>query len=503
LENRGIFYEISGGLTFNESSELAEILKLFKAVEDDRDPVALIAALRGLFFGISDKALYNFKKAGGVFSYFREPPAGFPEFEDAFKRLKSFREIIEKHSACTAAEIIIERSAIIPFALSEEEGLTRAGNIFKAKELLKDFKINEAETFYELVKKFEKLLKDKEIESMSLSVNNKNAVRIMNLHKAKGLEAPVVILADPLGETKEREPLFHINRTEGSKSKGYFSITRNTSDFTSEMIALPPRWDDKKEEEKRYLDAESRRLDYVAVTRAKNILIVSTYEDSKRPKAWSILYDFLKTAPKLNNESLQCINEREKVYIEDSEYKNEMEKINRNIENLNEPSYERTSVTSEVKDTLVIAKPAGQGAKFGSIAHKVVEHICKGSEGGINFKIKKWAEAEGLDGKAVEALKGIADSFMKSILFERVKKSDEKYFELTFANKTENGIILGVIDLVFKEGKNWVIVDYKTDDYEAMPERKKSYGKQLAAYCAYWGSLTGAKISETFLYRLI
>jgi len=324
----------------------------------------------------------------------------------------------------------------------------------------------------------------------------------MNLHKAKGLEAPIVILADPLGEAKEREPLLHINRTEEDKSKGYFAITRNTSDFTSEIIALPPRWDDKKEEEKRYLDAESRRLDYVAVTRAKNILIVSTYEDSKRPKAWSIFYDFLKTASKLNNESLQCINEGEKVYIEDSEYKNEMEKINRNIENLNKPSYKRTSVTSEVKDSIVFTKTAGQGAKFGSIAHKAVEYVCKQGSENINLKIKKWAEDEGLDEKAAEGLKGITDNFIKSPLYERIIKSDEKYFELTFANKTENGIIQGVIDLVFKEDEAWFIVDYKTDDYEAEPERKNTYEKQLAAYRDYWERLTGEKVSQTFLYRL-
>ncbi|HEY5501605.1 MAG TPA: UvrD-helicase domain-containing protein, partial [Candidatus Humimicrobiaceae bacterium] len=82
LEKKGIPYDISGGLVFNESLELSEILKLFKAIDDDKDPVALVSALRGLFFGISDESLYKYKKAGGNFSYYSLVPEGFLMFDE-------------------------------------------------------------------------------------------------------------------------------------------------------------------------------------------------------------------------------------------------------------------------------------------------------------------------------------------------------------------------------------------------------------------------------------
>jgi len=279
LEKNGIPYDISGGLVFNESLEIGEILKLFKAIDDEKDPVALVTVLRGLFFGISDELLYNFKKTGGKFSYYSLVPDGFIMFTEAFKRLKEYKEIINKNKPAVAAEIIIEKSGIIPLALSEEEGLTKAGNIYKAIELLKNFEAEKIETFYDLTKNMEEMLKNKEIESMSLLVSKKNVVRLMNLHKAKGLEAPVVILADPMGETRYFEPQYHISRTRDKKAKGYFSIVRPTSNYSSEILGIPPDWSSKLEEEKKYGEAERRRLDYVAVTRAKNILAVSTYRD--------------------------------------------------------------------------------------------------------------------------------------------------------------------------------------------------------------------------------
>jgi len=61
----------------------------------------------------------------------------------------------------------------------------------------------------------------------------------------------------------------------------------------------------------------------------------------------------------------------------------------------------------------------------------------------------------------------------------------------------------GVIDLVFKEAGKWIIVDYKTDDFEGDKERKKAYEKQVELYKKYWEMASGEKVKETFLYKLI
>ncbi len=94
----------------------------------------------------------------------------------------------------------------------------------------------------------------------------------MNLHKSKGLEAPIVFLADVSGRVNT--PNMHIDRS-GDEPIGYMAIVREVSQFTKQNVALPRGWEQMVTEESRYLDAESERLMYVATTRAGCQLVIS------------------------------------------------------------------------------------------------------------------------------------------------------------------------------------------------------------------------------------
>jgi ATP-dependent helicase/nuclease subunit A len=503
LEKKGIPYDISGGMIFNESPELGEILRLFKAIDDDKDPVALVAALRGMFFGISDESLYRYKKAGGIFSYYSQVPDGFSIFEEAFTMIKEYKETVNRYEPVVAAEIILEKTGIIPLALSEEEGLSRAGNIYKAMELLKDFEDDGTETFYDLTRNMEEILTNQKIESMGLLVSSKNSVRIMNLHRAKGLESPVVVLADPMGETQSIEPKYHISRAKREKALGYFPVIKKNPKFGSEIIGIPPEWYFKVEEEKKYEEAEKRRLEYVAVTRAKNILAVSTYREGSRVKSWEFLYDYLKDAKKI--ESIVKISDKEIETIEISKSGWEKEKagINNNLMLLRIPSYSINKVTSEAKEDLIFSVNAGsKGAVWGSIVHKAVESACKGHSERLKLLSSKWIVEAGLDQSHVYELEVLIEKFKKSSLWERIMKSEQKFFETTFAYESSGNVLNGVIDLIFKENGRWIIADYKTDNFEADKARKEAYLRQLGLYKTYWESITNEEVAETILYKL-
>src|SRR6185295_6258001 len=75
LEALNIPAEVSGAGAFGESREVEALTKLLRALADPQDPVALLAALRGPLFGISDPELFAFKQSGGWFSIF-QPEAG-------------------------------------------------------------------------------------------------------------------------------------------------------------------------------------------------------------------------------------------------------------------------------------------------------------------------------------------------------------------------------------------------------------------------------------------
>ena len=71
LETLNIPIEVSGAGAFGESPEVAALTVLLRAISDPQDQLALIAVLRGPIFGISDRALFAYKQAGGWFSHHR------------------------------------------------------------------------------------------------------------------------------------------------------------------------------------------------------------------------------------------------------------------------------------------------------------------------------------------------------------------------------------------------------------------------------------------------
>ena len=525
LEMAGIPYDISGGESFSQSLELAEVYRLFRAIDDYRDPVALITALRGIFFGISDDRLYQFKKAGGVFLYYAEVPEGFDEFDRAFKVLKDYSGIIRDYGPSVAAEMIIEDTGILPLSVCEEEGLTKAGNIYKVLELLKDSGAEGLDVFGDLVRRLGEMLDSGGIESSSLASSVGDPVRIMNLHKAKGLEAPIVILADPMGAGADFEPDHHITRTGKSSALGYFTISRPVGSFAREIVAIPPDWEEGAGQEKLYEEAEKARLEYVAVTRAKNILLVSTYREGSRKKAWEFMYGYLSGKDKIEADGEIVSGIREVVDISATEWEESKERIAEGAKGASDPSYSLTSVTTEAKEGYVFEGNAGSGMSWGTIVHKALELVGRGGYDKLRVLGRSWIEEEGRDPKELERLVGVVDRFMESELWDRIQRASRKYFEVPFgleeseaskgledsegSGDSEKGdgvgssIVYGVIDLVFEEEGEWVIVDYKTDEFGKDEERKRAYQRQVDMYGKYWERISGERVKERALVGVL
>ncbi|MHB1253849.1 MAG: PD-(D/E)XK nuclease family protein, partial [Candidatus Humimicrobiaceae bacterium] len=256
-------------------------------------------------------------------------------------------------------------------------------------------------------------------------------------------------------------------------------------------------------EEKKYEEAERRRLEYVAVTRAKNILVVSTYREGTKAKAWEILYDFLENAKKIELPENMDVMEVEAVDISKPEWEKEKDRIKANLSAVCSASYNVNNVTSEAKENFIFTgSTGGKGAKWGSISHKAVELACRGDYKKIKVLAKKWIQEAGMDEKSADELTALVDMFRESRLWERITAASQKLFETAFACESNGTILYGVIDLIFKENNKWIIVDYKTDDFEADEQRKSVYAKQLKLYRKYWESITKEEVSETILYKL-
>ena len=137
-----------------------------------------------------------------------------------------------------------------------------------------------------------------DVESLPLEPGRSDVVRLMNLHKAKGLEADVVFLADPAGGMGQWVDV-HIKR-DGAKSLGWFKVEwKSETSFASKVLGEHADWEQHKAAEEPFLTAEENRLLYVAATRARQMLVVSRSASSKGKPAWGVLNQALAAAKEL------------------------------------------------------------------------------------------------------------------------------------------------------------------------------------------------------------
>jgi len=111
-------------------------------------------------------------------------------------------------------------------------------------------------------------------------------------------------------------------------------------------------------------------------------------------------------------------------------------------------------------------------------------------------------EEHGLPAKDLLNLLKVVDTAMKHEIWQRMEKANEKYFEVPFSAIEKDAVVRGVIDMIFKEQDGWVIIDYKTDDFDKVPERKAVYEKQLEAYGKFWEKIAGEKVKGRVQLRV-
>jgi len=517
LEKHGIPFQIAGGNGFSQSVEMAEVLKVLKAVIDPDNPVQLAAALRGGLFGLSDNQLWRFKQAGGRFNFMTEVPTGYVDkdggiFTWAFGQLRIFRKWAQRLPAGAALENIMRELGIVPYALAGEQGKSRSGHLMQSLELLAAAERRGITTFTSLVEYLEILMERGLEEEINIAPWEGDAVRLMNLHKAKGLEAPVVFLANP-GKKVDKPPKMHIDRG-GDTPRGYFVIEKEKN-YRSEILGQPTGWDGFAEKEQKYLDAEELRLLYVAATRAKNLLVVSTYSSKPENSPWRKLNGFFESATELEDskghlpwgEPEPC----DELTVED--LVGAREGFLGPHSPINKPSYHVAAVTELVKggSARPVRVSTGRGLSWGRVIHRVLEVCAKKTPDNLGLLVENIIAEEGRAQEEKDQILALVGKILQSPLWRRMLKSKNRFMEVPFSASVDGKeyglegetVISGTIDLVFQEGDGWVLVDYKTDTVEndeMLADLVDYYTPQVQMYKKYWEDLAIGTVKEAGLY---
>ena len=213
--------DVSGSRALPISKGLAVLRPFLAAIQDPDDDVSIVAFLSGPLSGVDDDALYRFHRAGGRFSYLVEPPPGTdPRISRGLDLLAKARKDVNAHPAGAALGLICDRLGVVARLAAGPEGRTASGNLLKVLALARRL-TTEGLSFRDVVERLAEDAPSLDLEEMSVEPVDADAVRLMNLHRAKGLEAPIVVLAE-LGNWRKAEPKRHVARG-AAGSRGWFT----------------------------------------------------------------------------------------------------------------------------------------------------------------------------------------------------------------------------------------------------------------------------------------
>ncbi len=522
LEARDVPVEVTGAAVGLEN-ELHELVILLEALSDPSDPTLIVAVLLGLFFGIDYEQLLRHKLAGGKFYFLHEQALPPTPVIAALKRLHEWWLLARREPADVAIPRIIEDIGLLPYAAGGELGATRAGALLFALDTVRAAGLAGDTSLRAAIEAIRAATEASEAEA-PLEPGRGDVVRVMNVHKAKGLEAPVVVLAFPTGEW-QGEPTIHVERPAVGCAVGYICVQERAEvGWAMRTLAQPMDWPERKAAEKEFERAEDNRLLYVATTRAAEELIVSRCNQSEDRSPWRKLYphfaddqrgeiDFKRPVPRHRLDMDAADIMRKAVVVAEARAESAQH------------TYAATSVKDLARKTMlrgetlepvpmiVRADVAPRGTEWGSIVHSALEVAARGADAermavACRGLLLEYERPLGENGEPAELseLLALVQGIAQSEIWKRAMRSGTALVEVPFAasevDDQVRGSVDGVIDLAFRENEGWVIVDYKTDamaDPAVWQQRTELYRRQVNLYADYWEQLTGETVVERVL----
>ncbi|MCR4587302.1 MAG: helicase-exonuclease AddAB subunit AddA [Lachnospiraceae bacterium] len=610
LAQYGIPVYISSSKGYFGTTEVQSVLQLLKCVDNPRNDIPLFGTLHSFFGGFTDGELATLqaelrRKGDTLYdALLRSRDPHVLEF------MAMLRDLQHKETYLSIEELlqdILNETGFLPYVTAMPEGEKRSANVRMLLEKAAEFEETSFHGLNQFVRYMDQLEKYNvdygEAETLDETAN---VVRIMSIHKSKGLEFPVCFVS-ALGKKFNRKDSTGALLTDMDLGIGMDLLQPDRhikrSTLRKEMLAQKLNMD--------FMGEEIRVL-YVALTRAKEKLILTGFVKdgekeipavmpmdprsgeagkrlsfSKRLNADSYLalllsgsmpgivdfqvitskeleeakvgqvimgtesllqlQDHLKKVragevplavllPKADSVQLEELKQRfaftyphqelEHLFIKTSVSELKLAAMPVALEDEGEDKahamYEEKLPAPYIPHFMQKEETLG-GAGAGTAVHRFMEllHFDQPMEG----QLEHFVEEGRMNRQQADAVNpGKIQAFLASELGKRMAQAEkegrlrkEQPFVISLDSSVINAspgfvkdhgllpegeriLVQGVIDACFKEGDDWILMDYKTDRVESAEELSAKYRVQLEFYKKALEQLTGSKVKEMWLY---
>ena len=272
LEARGVPHLLVGGRSFHNRGEIETLRAALAAIEWPDDELSVFAALRGTLFAIGDEQLLEYRDQFNHFHPFRIPegvPTSCAPIVESLELLQTLHRSRNHVPVATTISRLLEATrAHVRFAL-EHGGEQVLANVLHVADLARGYEAEGGISFRGFIEELRNQADDGQAGEAPILEEGSDGVRLMTVHKAKGLEFPVVILADMTAKLRTASASRYVD------SDGGMCAIRIAGCSPADLIQHEP-------DELARDEAEGVRLAYVAATRARDLLVVPAVGDEER-----------------------------------------------------------------------------------------------------------------------------------------------------------------------------------------------------------------------------
>ena len=577
--NAFLKYNIPVFIDYQSSSfdllEVSVFIDLLKIIDNIRQDIPLLSVLMSSVGGFSIEEITKIKSVNLEEKFFYNNFLAYEiEYDDEITaKIKKFIKKIKEYSKLQNymrldefIDFVLLDSKYKDYISSLPSGEMRLQNLSIVREKATEFMQNENKSLFNFLLYLDYILKNKadKIEPQKVS-ENQNVVRIMSIHKSKGLEFPIVILNDiqkkfNMQDTKKEiiiDSKLGIGVDYVNVDENYYLPTLSKKCIIANM--------------KKSILSEEIRILYVALTRAKKKLILNGCVNTNLQKIRSYLgtglfpknlndidnyQDLILYALRNDNEffienveddkkdricSVNFVNiesltdnvlEKEdkktkfhkilssviltedekkaldKKYYFDYKYKADIEKeIKLNVTSLtkekNKYRIEKLVSYSEYTD-----KSYFSPEKIGTLNHMFLQHIDfkkSYAEDDLKNQLIYLVDNEFITKEESEVINiSRIQDFLGSEFGQRIKNSKTIYKEESFVMNYNGSVLSGTVDLFFEEENHIVLVDYKTDHIplNEVTKRASYYKSQLDMYKEAIQKAFGKEVRQSYIYFL-
>jgi len=537
LRRYDIAYITDGEKHFYRRQEIIDVVNLLRVIDNQHDTIALVGILRSPLGGMTDRDLLALQQREGLdyqqrdwLSAWDHPQAGM--VRRLYERLAELHQLAPLRPVPDAIDLIFDRLPVLELAAASLHGEQAVANLRKIREMAEALADRPHLTLTGFVDLMMTRVSEQPDEAESaLAEESLDAVRVLTIHKAKGLEFPVVILPGLHQGSKipRKGPSIHHDWS----SRCYSLQMGGRSNIGAVLVDMKMAARE---------EAEQRRLLYVGMTRARDLLVLSGGQTTKpgHDTVLSLLGEAITDEEGPSTTDQICIGtsrlsrvitqatvasrrRRQEplstmapqpalgpILIRRQARQVEWEERRMTPRRLT-PSILAGGKPEAVFPHTVAGRDADLARLIGVCAHAVLEQwdftrpraeICTVIEQTIRRYVAQ--DHPQLMANVTENLTALFESFLSSEPYKRLQRATVLGREVPFVMPLGEGQVMeGVIDLIYRLDDRIWIADYKTDDVAAedIQNRADRYRSQADSYSrAVANSLGLPSVSFQFIF---